>query len=302
MEDFVNCWCVPWRQADKWMKGRETEGCMKKRLSFWPGPAGVGWNFFPQPQARELCFSMWGLRRVHVGLPVPYSFPCVWAPRQILWCDVRCEFRDRGRWKRFVVKSTKPQKWKMWGSVWVWVAENSCNWEWEWWWLIARVKTHANTWWAPSDLHRKWLKCSILRFALVTKTQRFALQVSCQEIRTLESKFSIFNETLFVCMCTSWVSVLQNSKEEALNTALGGDQLHLQDSGLQELSRAIIAELRHMPGNEACADCGAPGQPSNDMSMICAVYYRLILAFVLRYALIFKLFCWGGEKMLGLMI
>uniref|UniRef100_A0A7N8Y393 ArfGAP with SH3 domain, ankyrin repeat and PH domain 3 n=1 Tax=Mastacembelus armatus TaxID=205130 RepID=A0A7N8Y393_9TELE len=57
--------------------------------------------------------------------------------------------------------------------------------------------------------------------------------------------------------CMIWVSVLQNSKEEALNTALGGDQLHLQDSGLQELSRAIIAELRHMPGNEACADCGA---------------------------------------------
>uniref|UniRef100_A0A4W6ENN8 ArfGAP with SH3 domain, ankyrin repeat and PH domain 3 n=1 Tax=Lates calcarifer TaxID=8187 RepID=A0A4W6ENN8_LATCA len=56
----------------------------------------------------------------------------------------------------------------------------------------------------------------------------------------------------------NWVSVLQNSKEEALNTALGGDQLHLQDSGLQELSRAIIGELRHMPGNEACADCGAP--------------------------------------------
>ncbi|XP_068607640.1 arf-GAP with SH3 domain, ANK repeat and PH domain-containing protein 3 [Brachionichthys hirsutus] len=58
--------------------------------------------------------------------------------------------------------------------------------------------------------------------------------------------------------CVIWVSVLQNSKEEALNTALGGDQLHLQDSGLQDLSRAIIAELRHMPGNEACADCGAP--------------------------------------------
>ncbi|XP_070698229.1 arf-GAP with SH3 domain, ANK repeat and PH domain-containing protein 3 [Pempheris klunzingeri] len=58
--------------------------------------------------------------------------------------------------------------------------------------------------------------------------------------------------------CMIWVSVLQNSKEEALNTALGGDQLHLQDSGLQELSRTIITELRHMPGNEACADCGAP--------------------------------------------
>ncbi|XP_076013443.1 arf-GAP with SH3 domain, ANK repeat and PH domain-containing protein 3 isoform X2 [Genypterus blacodes] len=58
--------------------------------------------------------------------------------------------------------------------------------------------------------------------------------------------------------CMIWVSVLQNSKEEALNTALGGDQLHLQDSGLQELSRAIITELRQMPGNEACADCGGP--------------------------------------------
>ncbi|XP_013870849.1 arf-GAP with SH3 domain, ANK repeat and PH domain-containing protein 3 [Austrofundulus limnaeus] len=58
--------------------------------------------------------------------------------------------------------------------------------------------------------------------------------------------------------CMIWMSVLQNSKEEALNTALGGDQLHLQDSGLQDLSQAIIAELRHMPGNEACADCGAP--------------------------------------------
>ncbi|MEQ2165811.1 Arf-GAP with SH3 domain, ANK repeat and PH domain-containing protein 2, partial [Goodea atripinnis] len=55
-----------------------------------------------------------------------------------------------------------------------------------------------------------------------------------------------------------WMSVLQNSKEQALNTALGGDQLHVKDSGLQELSQSIIADLRHMPGNEACADCGAP--------------------------------------------
>uniref|UniRef100_A0A4W5N679 ArfGAP with SH3 domain, ankyrin repeat and PH domain 3 n=1 Tax=Hucho hucho TaxID=62062 RepID=A0A4W5N679_9TELE len=57
--------------------------------------------------------------------------------------------------------------------------------------------------------------------------------------------------------CMIWVSVLQNSKEEALNTALGGDQLQFQDSGLQELARAVITELRRMPGNEACADCGA---------------------------------------------
>ncbi|KAL0969590.1 hypothetical protein UPYG_G00229490 [Umbra pygmaea] len=57
--------------------------------------------------------------------------------------------------------------------------------------------------------------------------------------------------------CMIWVSVLQNSKEEALNTVLGGEQPQFQDSGLQELARAVITELRHMPGNEACADCGA---------------------------------------------
>uniref|UniRef100_A0A8C2HZ80 ArfGAP with SH3 domain, ankyrin repeat and PH domain 3 n=1 Tax=Cyprinus carpio TaxID=7962 RepID=A0A8C2HZ80_CYPCA len=58
--------------------------------------------------------------------------------------------------------------------------------------------------------------------------------------------------------CMIWVSVLQNSKEEALNTALGGDQLQFQDSGLQELVRAVISGLRNQPGNEACSDCGAP--------------------------------------------
>uniref|UniRef100_A0A8C7P8Z2 Arf-GAP with SH3 domain, ANK repeat and PH domain-containing protein 3 n=1 Tax=Oncorhynchus mykiss TaxID=8022 RepID=A0A8C7P8Z2_ONCMY len=61
----------------------------------------------------------------------------------------------------------------------------------------------------------------------------------------------------FDLVTRSWVSVLQNSKEEALNTVLGGDQPQFQDSGLQELARAVITELRHMPGNEACADCGA---------------------------------------------
>ncbi|XP_062378617.1 arf-GAP with SH3 domain, ANK repeat and PH domain-containing protein 3 [Sardina pilchardus] len=55
--------------------------------------------------------------------------------------------------------------------------------------------------------------------------------------------------------CMIWVSVLQNSKEEALNAALGSDQ---QGGGLQELSKAVISGLRNMPGNEACCDCGAP--------------------------------------------
>ncbi|KAK3538177.1 hypothetical protein QTP70_032569, partial [Hemibagrus guttatus] len=58
--------------------------------------------------------------------------------------------------------------------------------------------------------------------------------------------------------CMIWVSVLQNSKEAALNTALGGDQLQYPGSGLQDLARSVIAGLRNLPGNEACCDCSAP--------------------------------------------
>ncbi|MBN3325207.1 ASAP3 protein, partial [Atractosteus spatula] len=58
--------------------------------------------------------------------------------------------------------------------------------------------------------------------------------------------------------CMIWVSVLQNSKEEALNAAFRGDQSQFKDSSLQELARAVITEVRHMPGNEVCCDCGAP--------------------------------------------
>lgn len=90
------------------------------------------------------------------------------------------------------------------------------------------------------------------------KTHGEFLLILCRNDNLLMLKKHFY---ICVCVCVylSWVSVLQNSKDEALNTALGGDQLHLQDSGLQELSRAIISELRQMPGNDSCADCGAPG-------------------------------------------
>ncbi|XP_041089893.1 arf-GAP with SH3 domain, ANK repeat and PH domain-containing protein 1-like [Polyodon spathula] len=58
--------------------------------------------------------------------------------------------------------------------------------------------------------------------------------------------------------CIIWVSVLQNSKEEALNTAFKGDQSQYQDNRLQELTKAVIAEVKQMPGNEVCCDCSAP--------------------------------------------
>ncbi|XP_052539954.1 arf-GAP with SH3 domain, ANK repeat and PH domain-containing protein 1-like isoform X4 [Tympanuchus pallidicinctus] len=57
--------------------------------------------------------------------------------------------------------------------------------------------------------------------------------------------------------CFVWVSVLSNSKEEALNVAFskvqGGGE-----SSREELTRAIVEEVRNMPGNRECCDCLAP--------------------------------------------
>ncbi|XP_044290814.1 arf-GAP with SH3 domain, ANK repeat and PH domain-containing protein 3 [Varanus komodoensis] len=65
--------------------------------------------------------------------------------------------------------------------------------------------------------------------------------------------------------CIAWVSVLQNSKDEALSNAFKGDPGGcmsptggMVDSGLQELTKLIISEVKNMPGNRQCCDCGAP--------------------------------------------
>lgn len=58
-------------------------------------------------------------------------------------------------------------------------------------------------------------------------------------------------------MCR-WISVLTNSKEEALNMAFRGEQSAGDDS-LEDLTKAIIEDVLRMPGNEVCCDCGAPG-------------------------------------------
>ncbi|KAG7214995.1 hypothetical protein INR49_022903 [Caranx melampygus] len=63
---------------------------------------------------------------------------------------------------------------------------------------------------------------------------------------------------LCCCVC-SWVSVLQNSKEEALNKAFKGDQDEGENNIIQELTKAIVGEVKRMSGNDSCCDCGAPG-------------------------------------------
>uniref|UniRef100_A0A667Y5N6 ArfGAP with SH3 domain, ankyrin repeat and PH domain 2b n=1 Tax=Myripristis murdjan TaxID=586833 RepID=A0A667Y5N6_9TELE len=59
--------------------------------------------------------------------------------------------------------------------------------------------------------------------------------------------------------CQIWISVLQNSKEEALNKAFKGDQDEGENNIVQELTKAIVAEVKRMSGNDVCCDCGAPG-------------------------------------------
>lgn len=62
--------------------------------------------------------------------------------------------------------------------------------------------------------------------------------------------------------------MLQNSKDEALNNAFkvdpggcvssaGGG---MAECGLQELTKHVISEVKNMPGNRHCCDCGAPGR------------------------------------------
>uniref|UniRef100_A0A8C5MF89 ArfGAP with SH3 domain, ankyrin repeat and PH domain 1 n=1 Tax=Leptobrachium leishanense TaxID=445787 RepID=A0A8C5MF89_9ANUR len=54
----------------------------------------------------------------------------------------------------------------------------------------------------------------------------------------------------------AWISVLTNSKEEALNMAFQGEQ-STGESSLEDLSKAIIDEVQKSPGNDVCCDCGS---------------------------------------------
>uniref|UniRef100_H0WJ47 ArfGAP with SH3 domain, ankyrin repeat and PH domain 2 n=1 Tax=Otolemur garnettii TaxID=30611 RepID=H0WJ47_OTOGA len=58
--------------------------------------------------------------------------------------------------------------------------------------------------------------------------------------------------------CQIWMSVLQNSKEEALNNAFKGDDTTGENNIVQELTKEIISEVQRMTGNDVCCDCGAP--------------------------------------------
>ena len=53
--------------------------------------------------------------------------------------------------------------------------------------------------------------------------------------------------------------MLTNSKQKALNVALD-ERKSSGDNSVEDLTRAITEDIRRMPGNNMCCDCGAPGQ------------------------------------------
>ncbi|XP_045864029.1 arf-GAP with SH3 domain, ANK repeat and PH domain-containing protein 1 isoform X3 [Meles meles] len=55
----------------------------------------------------------------------------------------------------------------------------------------------------------------------------------------------------------AWISVLTNSKEEALTMAFRGEQSTGENS-LEDLTKAIIEDVQRLPGNDVCCDCGSP--------------------------------------------
>lgn len=61
--------------------------------------------------------------------------------------------------------------------------------------------------------------------------------------------------------------MLQNSKDEALSNAFKGEPNggaasagSGADGSVQELTKLVISEVKNMPGNKQCCDCGAPGR------------------------------------------
>uniref|UniRef100_H3BHV8 Un-named sa1614 n=1 Tax=Latimeria chalumnae TaxID=7897 RepID=H3BHV8_LATCH len=57
--------------------------------------------------------------------------------------------------------------------------------------------------------------------------------------------------------CIAWISVLTNSKEEALNMAFQQERPSGENS-IEELTKSITEDIKRMPGNSVCCDCGAP--------------------------------------------
>ncbi len=62
--------------------------------------------------------------------------------------------------------------------------------------------------------------------------------------------------------CCRWISVLNNAKEAVLLKAFGetsGSESNPINQSVKELTGTIMMEIKRLPGNKNCCDCGAIG-------------------------------------------
>ncbi|MEQ2264664.1 Arf-GAP with SH3 domain, ANK repeat and PH domain-containing protein 2, partial [Xenotaenia resolanae] len=103
-------------------------------------------------------------------------------------------------------------------------------------------------------------------FDLISHDRTYHFQAEddqdCQMYVPFPSKAAIhlylLNYLFLAFLLSHWISVLQNSKEEALNQAFKGDHHVGENNIVQELTKAILGEVKRMTGNDVCCDCGAP--------------------------------------------
>lgn len=78
--------------------------------------------------------------------------------------------------------------------------------------------------------------------------------------------------------------MLSNSKQEALSVALDGGRRGGGggESSVEDLTRAITDDIRRMPGNNNCCDCGAPGNLCQSINKLISISPHLHPAFTKR--------------------
>ncbi|KAG8565189.1 hypothetical protein GDO81_012753 [Engystomops pustulosus] len=74
---------------------------------------------------------------------------------------------------------------------------------------------------------------------------------------TCQVKPNMEDKKCFDLISRRWISVLTNSKQEALNMAFH-EARPSEENSIEDLTKAIIEDIRRMPGNSVCCDCGAP--------------------------------------------
>uniref|UniRef100_A0A8C7TUK7 ArfGAP with SH3 domain, ankyrin repeat and PH domain 1b n=1 Tax=Oncorhynchus mykiss TaxID=8022 RepID=A0A8C7TUK7_ONCMY len=105
-------------------------------------------------------------------------------------------------------------------------------------------------------------KCSVKGGMLTISHATSNRQPVKLNLLTCQVKPCAEDRKCFDLISRNWISVLSNSKEEALNMAFrggedGGGGGGGGEDGLEDLTKAIIDDVLRIPGNEVCCDCGA---------------------------------------------